>query len=327
MKAITQHRYGGTDTLELEERAEPRPGPHEVLVAVRAAGIGRETWHLLHGLPYLMRLAGFGVRAPKQPIPGRDVSGTVTAVGSAVTRFAPGDDVLGIGTGAFAELALAREQQLVPKPAGIGFAQAAIVGVSGSAAVEAVHRHGRVQAGQRVAIVGASGGVGTFAVQLAVAAGAEVTGVCSGAKAELVRSLGARHIIDHTRQDLPAADAAPGERFDVIVDIGGNRPVRRLRQALTPRGTLVIVGGEGGDRVTGGTHRQLGAVLRSPFTGQRLTTFVSRERGEDLALLAESIEQGRIVPVLDRTWSLVDAAEAIEYLEAGRARGKVALTV
>ena len=231
--------------------------------------------------------------------------------------------MFGVGSGAFAEYAVADEDKLVAKPASIGFGQAAVVAVSGSAAFEAGTATARSGAGQRVAITGASGGVGTFAVQLARAAGADVTGVASGPKAELVRSLGAHHVVDYRRQDFTAL----GERYDVVIDIAGNRPIRALRRTLTPHGRLVIVGGEGGDRLTGGTHRQLRALLLSPFVRHTLTTFVSGERREDLTALAELIEAGLLVPVLDRTWSLGDAADAIDYLEAGRARGKVALTV
>ena len=245
------------------------------------------------------------------------------AVGREVTRFQPGDEVFGIGQGAFAEYARAPENKLAPKPANLTFEQAAAVPVSGLTALQGLRDHGRVRPGQTVLIIGASGGVGTFAVQLATAFGAEVTGVCSTAKVDLVRSIGADHVIDYTREDF-----ADGEqRYDVILDIGGNPSLSRLRRALTPKGTLVIVGGETGGRWLGGTDRQLRALLLSRFVGQQLTTFICRENHEDLLVLKELIEAGRITPVIDRSYPLSEAPEAIRYLEEGRARGKVVITV
>jgi NADPH:quinone reductase-like Zn-dependent oxidoreductase len=322
MKAITRHRYGGLDAVEFEELARPGMGDRDVLVRVHAAGVGRDVWHLLTGLPYLVRLAGFGVRAPKPPVLGRDLAGTVDAVGREVTRFRPGDEVFGFGEGSFAEYAVAAEDRLARKPAALTFEQAAAMPVCGTTALEAVRDRGRIRAGQRVAVTGAAGGVGSFAIQIARSVGAEVTAVCSTTKAELVRSLGADHVVDYTREDFTRT----GQRYDVVLDIAGNRRIRDLRRALTPRGRLVIVGGEGGDRFTGGTHRQARAVLLSPFVGQALTTFVSRERAEDLAALAALADNGTVTPVLDRTWSLAEAADALRYLDEGHPRGKTVLT-
>jgi NADPH:quinone reductase-like Zn-dependent oxidoreductase len=323
MKAITQDTYGSADVLELRDVERPEVGAGEVLVRVRAAGVDRGVWHLMTGLPYPVRLAGYGLRAPKNPVPGMDVAGVVEAVGDRVTRFRPGDEVFGIGKGTFAELALADESKLAPKPSNLTFEQAAAVAISGLTALQGLRDHARVRPGQLVLVIGASGGVGSYAVQLAKAFGAEVTGVASTAKADLVRSLGADHVLDYTREDF--ADGT--RRYDVVLDIGGNSSLSRLRRALTPTGTLVIAGGEGGGRWLGGTDRQLRAMALSPFVGQRLTTFVSKEAGEDILVLAELVEAGKVTPAVDRTYPLGEAPEAVRYVEQGRARGKVVVTV
>jgi NADPH:quinone reductase-like Zn-dependent oxidoreductase len=252
-----------------------------------------------------------------------DVAGVVEAVGSEVTRFEPGDDMFGIAKGAYAEYAPALERKLAPKPANLSFEQAAVVAVSGLTALQGLRDHGKVRPGQKVLIIGASGGVGTYAVQLAKAFGAEVTGVCSTTKVDLVRSIGADHIIDYTHDDF----AEGGQRYNSILDIGGNSSLSRLRRALAPKGTLVIVGGETDGRWLGGTDRQLRALLLSPFVGQKLGTFVSRENHEDMIVLKEFIESGKVTPVIDRTYPLSEAPEAIRYLEQGHARGKVVITV
>jgi NADPH:quinone reductase-like Zn-dependent oxidoreductase len=323
MRAIVQDAYGSADVLELRDIDRPEIGDDEVLVRVHAAGLDRGVWHLMTGLPYPIRLAGYGLRAPKTPVRGMDMAGVVEAVGNDVTRFQPGDEVFGIGNGSYAEYARASEDKLAPKPANLTFEQAAAVAISCSAALQALRDHGRVEPGQHVLIIGASGGVGTYAVQLAKAFGADVTGVCSATKVEMVRSLGADHVIDYTHEDF-----ADGEqRYDVILDIGGNSSLSRLRRALTPKGTLVIVGGEKGGRWLGGTDRQLRAILLSRFVGQKLTTFVSRERHEDLMVLKALIEAGKITPIIDRRYPLTETREAIRYLEQGRARGKVMITV
>jgi NADPH:quinone reductase-like Zn-dependent oxidoreductase len=323
MKAIVQDAYGSADVLELREIEKPKIGDDEVLVRVHAAGVDRGVWHLMTGQAYLIRLAGYGVRKPKNPVRGREVAGRVEAIGKDVTRFRPGDEVMGASEGSFAEYARAREDKLAPKPANLTFEQAAAVPISASTALQAVRDKGQVRPGQKVLIIGASGGVGTFAVQLAKAFGAEVTGVCSTAKVDLVRSIGADHVIDYTREDF--ADGR--QRYDLILDIGGNRSISHLRRALTPEGTLVLVGGEGGGRWFGGMERQVRALAISPFVSQKLRMFVAREHYEALLVLTELIEAGKVLPIVDRTYPLSDASDAIRYLEAGQARGKVVITV
>jgi NADPH:quinone reductase-like Zn-dependent oxidoreductase len=323
MKAIVHDRYGSTDGLELREVERPEIADDDVLVRVHAAGVDRGVWHVMTGLPYPIRLAGYGLRAPKTPVLGADVAGVVEAVGTGVTRFRPGDEVFGIAKGAFAEYARAPESKLAPKPVNLTFEQAAVVAISGVTALEAVRDRGRVAPGQKVLITGASGGVGTYAVQLAKVFGAAVTAVCSGAKADMVRSLGADRVLDYAREDF--ADGR--QRYDVILDIGGNPSLSRLRRALAPKGTLVITGGETDGRWLGGTDRQVRALLLSPFVGQKLGTFVSRERHEDMLVLKELIEAGKVTPVIDRSYPLAEAAQAIRYLEQGQARGKVVITV
>lgn len=322
MQAIVQDRYGPTDVLELRDIPRPDVGDDGVLVEVHAAGVDRGVWHLMTGRPLLVRPA-FGIRAPRMPVPGLDLAGVVVAVGPDVTRFAPGDEVFGVGKGAFAELASAPEHKVVHKPAELTFEQAAVLGISGLTALQAVRDHGRVQPGQQVLVIGASGGVGSYAVQVAKAWGAEVTGVCTTTKVDFVRSLGADHVLDHRRDDV--TDGSPC--YDVIVDTGGSTPLARLRRALTPTGTLVIVGGEGGGRWLGGLDRQLRAMVVSRFVRQTLRTFVSREDAADLASLVELVVAGRVTPAVDRTFPLHEAAKAIRHLEEGHARGKVAITV
>ena len=323
MKAVVQERYGRPDVLELREVDRPEPGAGELVLRVQAAGIDQGVWHLMAGLPYLVRVAGFGLRRPKNPVRGLDVAGVVEAVGKNVTRFRPGDKVFGTCDGSFAEYARAQEDRLAPKPANISFEQAAAVPTSGYAALQAVRDHGKVRPGQRILVIGAGGGVGTFAVQIAKAHGAEVTGVASTAKLELLRSIGADHVIDYTREDL----AGRRERYDVILDIAGNRSLSHLRSALAPEGTLVIVGGEGGGKWLGGIDRQLRATVLSLFVRQKLGTWISSERQEDLQELRRLIEAGAVTPVVDRTFPLTDVPEAIRYLREGRPRGKTVVTV
>jgi NADPH:quinone reductase-like Zn-dependent oxidoreductase len=322
MRAIVQHTYGTADTWSLVQTGRPVIGDDEVLVRVRAAGLDRGTWHLMTGTPYAMRLA-LGFRGPKVPVPGRDLSGVVEAVGAAVTRFEVGDEVLGTGKGAFAELAAVPEDKLVPKPSSLSFEAAAALPISGSTGLRAVDDGGRVAAGQKVLVIGASGGVGSFAVQIATARGAEVTGVCSAAKADLVRSLGAAHVLDYRRDD--ALDGKTS--YDVIIDIAGNAPLRRLRRSLAARGTLVIVGGEDGDRVTGGMGRQLRALVRSVFGRQRMTLVLPKEHFSVLERVARLAEDGEIVPAVQRAYPLDEAATAMRALEAGHVRGKLVITV
>jgi NADPH:quinone reductase-like Zn-dependent oxidoreductase len=321
MKAIVQDTYGSTDTLALREIDQPVPGRGQVLVRVRAAGVDYGVWHLMTGRPYAVR-AGFGLRRPKVPVRGRDLAGHVEAVGADVTRFAPGDEVMGTAEGTFAEFTCARQDRLVAKPAALTFEQAAALPISGLTALHGVHREGRVQAGQRVLVIGAAGGVGSHAVQLAKAAGAQVTGMCRTSKVDLVRSLGADDVLDYTTDPFPDA----GD-YDVILDIGGNRPLRVLRRALAPGGTLVIIGGENGGRLLGGMGRPLGAVLRSPFTRQRLRMLLSLEKQADLETLAGLAQEGKVTPAVERTFPLAQAADAIRHLAQGRARGKVVVTI
>lgn len=322
MRAIVQDTYGGANVLRLARIPRPVPRDHQVLVRVHAAGLDRGTWHLMTGKPYLLRL-GFGMRRPKNPVPGRAAAGTVVAVGSSVTRFAAGDQVYGVAPGSFAEYAVAPEDKIARKPANLSFEEAAVVPVSGHTALQALCDVGRIEPGQKVLVLGASGGVGTYAVQLARAFGAEVTGVCSTAKLDAVLALGAEHVLDYTRDDF--ADGT--RRYDLILDIGGNPSVRRLRRALEPTGTAVLVGGEEGDSLTGGMGRQLRAVALSPFVRQRLATFVAKEDADHLERLTDLIEAGKLKPSLDRSCPLEQAREAMGHLEAGRIRGKVAITI
>ncbi len=321
MRAIVQAGYGSADVLHLAEIGRPAAGDGEVLLRVHAAGLDRGTWHLMAGQPYLIRLVS-GLRAPKNPVPGLDVAGAVVAVGADVTGFAVGEEVFGIGHGSFAEYARAGPAKLVRKPAGLTFAQAAVVAVSGLTALQGLRDAGRLRPGQHVLITGASGGVGTFAVQIAKALGAQVTGVCSTAKTDLVTSIGADYVLDYSRDDF--ADGS--QRYDLILDIGGNSPLARLRRALTPAGTLVLAGGEDGGRWTG-MSRQLRALARSPFTRQRLTTLISRQRRADLETLARLIEAGQLTPVIGKTYPLRQAPDAMRHLQAGHARGKLVLTM
>jgi NADPH:quinone reductase-like Zn-dependent oxidoreductase len=323
MKAIVQDGYGSAEVLELRDIEDPAVGEDDVLVRVHAAGCGPDVWHLMTGLPYFARLM-VGFSKPKVPVRGRDVAGRVEAVGANVGGFRPGDEVMGVVEGSFAELAVARPDKLVHKPARLSFEEAAAVPISGLTALQAIRDQGELRPGQRVLVVGAAGGVGTLAVQVAKAFGAEVTGVSSTSKLDLVRSIGADEVIDYTREDF--ADGT--RRWDLIVDTAGRRPLSVLRRALSPRGTLVIVGGDGGGRWTGGFFRQiLRAPLVSLFTRQKLRPVVSKERGGDLLALAELIEAGKVTPVVGRTCPLVDAAEAVREIEGGHARGKVVVVV
>jgi NADPH:quinone reductase-like Zn-dependent oxidoreductase len=323
MKAIVQDEYGSPDVLELRNIDIPEIKDDEVLVRVHAAGVGRDVWHVMAGLPYPIRLAGYGLRAPKNPVIGSDMAGVVEAVGKDVSTFQAGDEVFGIGKGSYAEYVCAREDKLAPKPANLTFEQAAVLAIMGSTALQALRDQGKVRQGQEVLIIGASGGVGTYAVQIAKAFGVQVTGVCSTQKVEMVRSIGADKVIDYKREDFAEGE----QRYDVILDIGGNSSLARLRSALTPNGTLVIVGGEGGGRWLGGLERQLWATMLSPFVSQKLGTFVSTPNHEDLLVLGELIESGKVTPVIDRTYPLAEVPEAIRYLEGGHARGKVLITV
>ncbi|MEV4231123.1 NAD(P)-dependent alcohol dehydrogenase [Streptomyces bobili] len=324
MKAIVQDVYGPAEVLELREVDKPVAGDDDVLIRVRAAGVDPSVWHLMTGLPYPVRIMGFGLRRPKLRIRGWDVAGTVESVGRNVTRFRPGDEVFGTCEGSFAEYACTGEDRLAPKPPNAGFEQVAAVPISAFTALYSLREQGRVQPGQKVLVIGAGGGVGTYAVQLAKVFGAEVTGVCGTDKVELVRSIGADHVIDYTRDDFTAG----GPRYDLVLDTAGNRPLSHLRRALTARGTLVIVGGEGGGRWFGGMHRTLAALALSPFVGHTLRApFVKEPTRDVLEPLAGYIEAGQVTPVIDRTYPLAEAADAVRRWGEGHTRGKLVLTI
>jgi NADPH:quinone reductase-like Zn-dependent oxidoreductase len=321
MKATVQETYGPPAQLRLADVDEPVLGDDDVLVQVVAAGVDQGVWHVITGRPHLIRLAGFGVRRPKNPVPGMDVAGTVTAVGANVTRFRPGDEVFGSGRSTYAEYASVPAKNLVHKPANVSFEEAAAVPISALAALQGL-RKGNLRAGQRVLVIGAGGGVGSFAVQLAAAAGAEVTGICSTAKVDFVRSLGADDVLDYTRERITDG----GRRYDLILDTGGNRSLRELRRALTPDGTLVIVGAEVGG-LKQGIERQLLAMLLDPFVEQNLRSYMSGPTEADLQTLAEQLAAGTLRAAVDRTFPLADAGAAIDHLRAGKVRGKVVVTV
>ena len=324
MKAITQETYGSADVLELNDIDDPVVGDKDVLVRVHAAGAGPDVWHLMTGQPYMARPA-IGLRRPKVRVRGWDVAGTVQAVGAGDTEFRPGDEVMGVAEGgSFAEYAVTRPDKLVRKPASLSFEQAAAVPISGVTALQALRDKAHVRPGQKVLIVGAAGGVGTFAVQIAKAFGAEVTGVCSTSKLDLVRSIGADDVIDYTREDFTDGS----RRWDVIVDTAGRRPLSRLRRALTSKGTLVIVGGDGGGRWTGGFFRgMLRAPVLSLFVGQRLDWLNSKVSVEDLQALTELIQAGKVTPVIGQSYSLSETPDAIRHLATGHAGGKLVIAV
>ncbi len=322
MQAIVQDQYGTSETLRLAEIDRPTIEAGEVLVQVRAASLDRGTWHLMTGTPYGVRLVS-GLRAPKRAVPGLALAGVVAAVGPDVTRFVPGDEVLGIGKGSLAEFAAAREDKVARKPPGISFEQAAGLPVSAPTALRGLSDVGRLEARQHVLIIGASGGVGTYAVLIARALGAEITAICSTAKIDFVRSLGADHVIDYTRDDFTIGK----QRYDLILDIAGNTSLTGLRRVLTPRGTLVIAGGEGGGRLLGGIDRQFRAMALSPFVRQRLTMLTPNENHSHLVRAAELLDGDRLAAVTERTYPLREAAAAMRHLEGGLARGKLVVSM
>jgi NADPH:quinone reductase-like Zn-dependent oxidoreductase len=325
MKAIVQDAYGTEDVLEYRDIDKPAPRDGEVLVRVRAAGLDRGVWHVMTGLPYLVRVVvpTMGLGRPKVPVRGMDLAGQVEAVGGGVTRFRPGDAVFGWTDGSYAEYASVPEGQLAPMPANLGFEQAAAVPISGLAALQGLRDVGEIQAGQKVLVIGAAGGVGSFAVQLAKAFGAHVTGVGSTTQLDLIRSLGADEVVDYTRDDV-----TDGSRhWDLILDTAGHRSLSQLRRALTRRGTLVIVGSEVRGRWMGGFDRNLRAVALSRLVGQRLRMLGSKPRQDDLQTLRELIEAGKVTPVVDRTFPLPETPEAIRHLLRGHGRGKIVITV
>jgi NADPH:quinone reductase-like Zn-dependent oxidoreductase len=322
MRAIVQDHYGETaEVLRLEEIDRPQIGDDDVLVRVRAASVHIGDWHVMSGLPYLLRVVGFGFRAPKVRVRGMDLAGTVEAVGHNVTRFQAGDEVFGTSNGSFAEYASASEDTLALKPANLTFQQAAAVPTSAVAALQALRDAGGIKADQQVMLVGASGGVGLFAVQIAKSFGAEVTGVCSTTKVDLVRSLGADHVIDHTQEDFTQS----GQQYDLILVMGGNQSLSQLKRVLRPGGTLVPVGTEEGNRWVGG-KAWIQAMLLSRLK-RHLRPLASEPNQADLQFVTELIEAGKITPVIDRTFPLSEVPDAIRYLHAGKARGKIAITV
>jgi NADPH:quinone reductase-like Zn-dependent oxidoreductase len=322
MKAIVQRAYGPPlEVLRLEELDDPTPGDGEVLVRVRAAGVNALDWHLVTGEPTILRLVGMGLRRPKRSGVGRDVAGVVEAVGPGVTRLQAGEEVFGWCAGAFAELVVTREDSLVPKPAAVTFEQAAAVPVAAITALQGLRDKGEVRPGQQVLITGASGGVGTFAVQLARHLGAEVTAVCSTRNLDLVRSIGADHVVDYTREDFTER----GERYDVILDIAGRPSLLGCRRSLQPGGRLVLAGGEGG-RWLGPLPRMVRALLLGLLGSRKVRAFEAKENREDTLVLADLLAAGNLSPVLDRTYDLAGAPEAVRYLEEGHTQGKVVVT-
>jgi NADPH:quinone reductase-like Zn-dependent oxidoreductase len=323
LKAITHHRYGAPEVLQFQEVDDPVVGDDEVLVRVRAASANPRDWHFMRGLPAFMRLQ-FGLRRPRHGGLGSDIAGQVEAVGAKVTRFRPGDEVYAdVLTDGFAEYVAVAEDKVAPKPANLTFEQAAAVPLAALTALQGLRDHGRVRPGQTVLIIGAGGGVGTFAVQLAKWLGAEVTGVCGAGKADLVRSLGADHVVDYTREDVTRG----GRRYDLIFQLAGTQSPSRLRRALTSRGTLLLSSGESDGRLIGPVDRIIKALLLAPFVRQRLVPFEAKPSKVDLQVMKELIEAGTVTPVIDRTYPLSDTQEAIRHLEQGHARGKVVITV
>ncbi|MFL6249422.1 MAG: NAD(P)-dependent alcohol dehydrogenase [Actinomycetes bacterium] len=322
MKAIIYHRDGSPDVLRFDDAPAPVVKDEEVLIRVRAASVNPRDWHFLRGLPYVMRPRG--LRIPRDGGFGSDVAGQVEAVGRAVTRFRPGDEVFAhVLKGAFAEYTSVPEAVVGPKPVNLNFEQAAAVPLAGLTALQGLRDHGRVRPGQKVLIVGASGGVGTFAVQLARWLGAEVTGVCSTRNLDMVRSIGADHVIDYTREDVTRS----GQRYDLLFQLAGTRSPWDCRRALTHRGTLIPSSGESDGRWIGPLDRLVKAMVLFPFVSQRLALFEAKQSGDDLRLLQQLIEAGKMAPVIDRTYQLSETPEAVRYLETGHARGKVVIAV
>jgi NADPH:quinone reductase-like Zn-dependent oxidoreductase len=326
MKAVVYTDYGSPDVLQIREIKKPAPNDDQVLVKVRAVSINPLDWHFIEGRPYIMRGMMGGMRKPKNPRLGVDYSGTVEAVGKNVTQFKPGDEVFGNKIGAFAEYLCPRADRAVAmKPANITFEQAAGIPVAGLTALQGLRDHGKVQPGQKVLINGASGGVGTFAVQIAKNLGAQVTGVCSGRNADMVQSLGADHVIDYTKEDFTKGN----ERYDVILDNVGTQPLSGFRRVLKPNGILVMVGGGGPNdgKWVGPMVRPIKAMLMSPFTSQKMGMMLAEPNQKDLNLVAEMMDSGKVKSVIDRTYPLSQIREAMAYLEQGHARGKVIITV
>lgn len=324
MKAIVQDRFGPPDVLRLADVDPPEPGPDDVLVRVAAVGLNPYDWHILRGDPLVARLmGGIGLRRPSARVAGVDAAGEVTAVGRNVRDLRPGDEVLGLCAGSLAEYARAKAEEVVPKPARLSVEQAGAVPMAALTALQGLRDAGRVRAGQRVLITGAAGGVGSFAVQIAVALGAEVTGVCRTANVELVRSLGATHVIDYTAEDFTDGRA----RYDVILDNVGNHPLGRLRRALTPTGTLLPNGGGSPGHVIGAIAPMARAAVTDRFTRQRLRPFLAKPNQADLRAITRLIDEERVTPVLDRTYPMAATADGLRHVEQGHTRGKVVITI
>ncbi|MDQ6809392.1 MAG: NAD(P)-dependent alcohol dehydrogenase [Verrucomicrobiota bacterium] len=326
MRAVVYTDYGSPDVLRVREIKKPAPSDDQVLIKVHAASVNPLDWHFIRGTPFIARLGMMGLRKPKLPRLGVDYAGTIEAVGKNVTQFRPGDEVFGGKTGAFSEYLCARpDRAMALKPTNVTFQQAASVPIAGVTALQGLRDRGHVQAGQKVLINGASGGVGTFAVQIAKSLGAEVTGICSTRNLELVRSLGADHVIDYTKEDFTKGE----ERYDVILDNVGNQPLAGFRRALTPHGICVMIGGGGPNDggLIGPMGRPIEALLLSPFTSQRIGMFMAEITKPALTTLAELIQTGKVTPVIDKTYPLTQIADAIRYLEEGHARGKVVIAV
>jgi NADPH:quinone reductase-like Zn-dependent oxidoreductase len=326
MKAVVYTNYGSPDVLEIRDIKKPVPNDDQVLIKVRAASINPLDWHFMEGTPYIMRAIGVGLRKPKDPRLGVDYAGTVEAVGKNVTQFKPGDEVLGGKSGAFAEYVCARaDRAIVLKPANITFEQAASVPIAAITALQGLRDKGKIQPGQKVLINGASGGVGTFAVQIAKSFGADVTGVCSTRNLDMVRSLGADHVIDYTKEDF----TKNGQRYDLILDNVGTQPLSGFRRVLNPNGILVMIGGGGPNDggLIGPLGRPVKALLLSPFISQKMGMLMAELNKKDLTILGDLMQSGKVTPVIDRTYPLSQIAEAIRYLEQGHARGKVVITV
>ncbi len=322
MKAIVYSNYGSPDVLNCEEIEKPTAGENEVLIKVRAASVNPLDWHLMRGGPYIVRLL-FGLRKPRDTRLGRDVAGQVEAVGSNVTQFKPGDEVFGACRAAFAEYACASESRLVMKPNKVTFEQAASVPVAALTALQGLRDKGQIQPGQKVLINGAAGGVGTFAVQIAKWFGADVTGVCSTRNVDMVRSLGADHVIDYTQEDFTKS----GQRYDLFFDCVGNHSFSACRRVLNPKGIYIVVGAPPDGRWIGPLARVLKTLVLSPFVSWNLVTFLARIRSEDLTIMRELMEAGKVTPVIDKRYRLSEVPEAIRYLEEGHARGKVVITL
>ncbi|QXJ22310.1 NAD(P)-dependent alcohol dehydrogenase [Actinomadura graeca] len=330
MKAIVQERFGPPDVLRPADVDRPRPGTGEVVVRVHAAAVNPYEWHLLRGDPYVARLmmGGMGLTRPKNPVAGLDAAGCVEEVGPGVGGVRPGDEVFGFCPGAFAEFARAKAELVVPRPEGLSFAEAAALPIAGTTALRAVRDVGAVTSGQRVLVNGAAGGVGTYAVQIAAALGAEVTGVCGTRNLDLVRSIGAAHAVDHTETDFTADECVRAAgRYDVILDNVGNHPLGRLRRALTPAGTLLLNAGGSPGAVFGAVGRMARGAMLDRFVRQRIRVVPTAWRRQDLLDLADLAASGRLTTVLDRGFPLAEAADAVRYIERGHARGKVVLSV